>query len=184
MWRRVLALVLVFSLLAPSAAMPAETSTDEPTAPIATGRITTTGAELIVVHDARMGEQAVSFKRTPTGTPETLPLADILRLEEQTGDSGPAYALGGGLGGLVGGIIGVSIGSSGSSSEEVSSGTKTTVVAVMTGLGAVIGYAIGSGQKKYDVIYENPILGLGGGTAPGATLAPGTQKIAQLSLRF
>ena len=159
----------------------AQENQDQESQNLDTGRITTTDARHIVFDDGILNSQTVSFHPEDGPDQQTLALDDVLRVEVQSGNNGATYALVGGLSGLLGGLIGAN---TSSSDVEVSSSTKTTVIAVCTGLCAVVGYFVGAAQKKYETVYENPILG-GLQVQPHETLhLPGDAVSYQVCLRF
>jgi hypothetical protein len=183
MHRKIVATVLIACLTLPSLAF-ADDAPEHPAAgdlSIRAGRITTTDARFVEFRDAHLADTEVTFDRHPGGAAEHMDLDGILRIEKQTGNNGATYALVVGGSCLVGALLGVA---SSPNEDDVDSGTKTTIVAALTGLGVVLGYIVGSGQKTYETVYENPILDRDDEPTVGVTLEPGSVKVAQLVLRF
>lgn len=132
------------------------------------GRITFTDATMVRFTDGRLDRQAVTYLPLRAKESETAALDRVLRVERQSGNSGPAYALAGALCCALGASLGVNQNSGG---IEPSSETKTAVVAGMTAMGAIVGYILGAGQKHYKPAYESPALDRTG-AAPAPAAAP------------
>ena len=93
--------------------------------------------------------------QTYVGSPKKQIEADeILRIEKVTGTEAGIWALGIGVGVFFGTIVGADL------AEErrgkTSSGTELTSIIAYTAVSSLIGLIIGSTQKKYTTIYENP----------------------------
>lgn len=133
------------------------------------GRLTMTDATLIRFTDGRIEGQSVTFLRDKGSSSETLGLDKVLRIDRQRGTHGGAFSASLGLGCMLGAILQINTQARG---LEIDSETKTVFVAVVTGVGALVGYLIGSGQKRYATEYENPILKRVGALPDGTRTAP------------
>lgn len=145
------------------------------------GRLTTTDARLVRFASARLDATTLSYEPGHGDASQQMPLDQVLRVEVEHGNNGAKFALMGGLSGLAGALLGVN---TTSSDVEVSSSTKTTIVAAMTGLCVVIGYAVGAGQKVYETTYENPAFKSLREDSQSLRLAPPGTVVSWVAHRF
>jgi hypothetical protein len=102
--------------------------------------------------------EAYSFKDMAAGKYQKMPASSILRIEQQTGTEAGEWALYLGGAGLVGSLLGVLSAKSDATSlgGEVDDSKLVPIVLGLTAAAALIGAAIGSGQKKYRTVYDAP----------------------------
>ena len=131
---------------------------NEPPANVPKGRLTTADGKKIEFQNLSATPEAYSFKDMAAGKYQKMPASSILRIEQQTGTEAGEWALYLGGAGLVGSLLGVLSAKSDATSlgGEVDDSKLVPIVLGLTAASALIGAAIGSGQKKYRTVYDAP----------------------------
>lgn len=132
--------------------------TPETPTSIGKGRILTTDGEKIKFTNFNFGSDAHNFQNPSTGKWQTIPAANVIGVQQQSGNEAGKWALWLGLSGLVGSTLGVL--SAQNDAESLGVDTDQVnfapIVIGITAGSALIGAAIGAGKKKYKTAYTNP----------------------------
>ena len=118
------------------------------------GRIWKTDGYKIHFSTVNIGRDSITYKPDRSEREDSIGVDQVIKVEVEKGSYALEYGVGLGVAGLLGSAIGVS--TSNTEGFEPSSSAKNGIILSMTGVSGLIGAAIGSGQKKYEMVYSSP----------------------------
>ncbi|MFH1841625.1 MAG: hypothetical protein ABIF77_00320 [bacterium] len=152
----VLRWIFIGWILFGSAVALAQDSTEQIDTSYGKGRLQTIGGEALQFNGILLGSDRASYWITEPESEQTIAIAEVTKIEVQSGTRAQEGFLGGIISGLVGGFLGTASWNRGMGQDTMDSDIRRAIVLGSGAFCGLVGWVVGGSMEKYETVYVDP----------------------------